>query len=43
MVLRSPFYVVFGKVQAALYLWPWDVYLRKNICGVLIDIDMVEK
>lgn len=43
MVLRSPFYVVFGKVQAVLYLCPGAVYLRKNICGVLIDIDMVEK
>lgn len=43
MVLKSPFYVVFGKVQAVLCLWPWAVYLRKNICGVLIDIDMAEK
>ena len=43
MVLRSPFYVMFGKVQAVLYLWQWAVYLRKNICGVLIDIDMAEK
>lgn len=43
MVLRSPFYVMFGKVQAVLYLWPWAVYLRKNICGVLIDINMAEK
>ena len=43
MVLRSPFYVMFGKVQAVLYLWQWAVYLRKNSCGVLIDIKIEKK